>query len=179
MMNVRILRLYRAQKVLPSIIRRAFASEANTDAVSSSTDTPPSATNGSEVTEDALKIIKELSKLTPEHRRNGIGIIKAMASEVLLNGSKDPTKIASARRMEVRKMDWRDYQGTPPQTPSKVHWALSDMYELGGVIPRGKDRYHTMGDGGLPLWGEWGVQLRIRTFGVLSICTMWVPFAKL
>ena len=127
-MNVHVARLRRAQKVLPGIIRRAFASAPNT---------PPSATNGSAITEHARKIIKRSNK------------------------------IASQLHKRAVKKEWLEYR-----KPSKVYWALTNIYEPGGLIPRAPDQYQLIDAWCRPLWGEWGVRLSIRTIGGPNVLTL-------
>lgn len=85
------------------------------------------------------------------------------------SSSTNPPKAAPEPQ---KKKSWQDFQGTPPQTPSKVHWALSDVYEIGGTIPRAKSLFDQTSDNGMPYWSEDGVFLKIRTFGGSAIARL-------
>jgi len=74
-----------------------------------------------------------------------------------------PPKKFKKPRHESIGMKGTSMPQPPAQAPSKVHWALSDVYDVGGVIPRSTGPDDRTSDRGLPLWGEWGVPLEIRT----------------
>lgn len=49
------------------------------------------------------------------------------------------------------------------ERPAKVHWALGEEYTVGGVLKRGKDQLDRHDEKGLPMWGAWGIPLKIQT----------------
>jgi hypothetical protein len=155
MMSVRALRLCRAQRLLPGLARRSFASEANSTAPPSSESAPPSPGNSAAETEEAINIIR---KVSAGYTRSQI---KFRKEEETVDGS----ETAAGSQAGKRKKSWQDFQGAPAQESSNVYWALSDIYEVGGIIPRAETENHQLSDGGMPLWGEWGIRLQIRTFG--------------
>ncbi|TVY47682.1 Trimethyllysine dioxygenase [Lachnellula occidentalis] len=89
--------------------------------------------------------------------------------------SENTTEHTSAPKTKLRP-DWQDHLRFPAQAPSKVHWALSDVYDVGGVVPRSTGPADRKSDRGVPLWGEWGVPLELRTVGasIYSLPHFWL-----
>jgi hypothetical protein len=137
--------------LLPGLARRSFASEANPIVPPSGESTPPPPGNSASETKVALKIVREVSKASARSR----GAFRKEGE----NGTE-----TAASPETGKKKSWQDFQGAPLQDSSNVYWALPNIYEVGGMIPRGS-KIHQTGDGGMPLWGEWGIRLEIRTSG--------------
>lgn len=173
MMHVHVLRSSGAQKVLSSTSRRCFASKYDKMKKARGSKGIPRAAAPPyipEVTEDAVRPFKKLSKQIPKEQRNGpIG-----RNEILgpwwPKPSENTTETLSAPKPK-QKPNWRDLPTPPTRGVSKVHWALPDIYEVGRVIPRSTGPEDLTGENGMPLWGDWGVPLEVRTPGP-SICSM-------
>ncbi|TVY82095.1 Trimethyllysine dioxygenase [Lachnellula suecica] len=165
MIRTRALQLCKARSLIPGLPKRSFASEAQADAVPSNDDTPPTEPTLSNSTINAIRIIRE--QPIKREIRNRSRRYKRNVAERSVQLTPDSEK--EAEESGKKKPSWQDFQGTTPQTPSKVYWALSDIYEVGGMIPRAASMYHQTGERGMPLWGEWGIPLKIREFGGASI----------
>ncbi|KAF4626522.1 hypothetical protein G7Y89_g11634 [Cudoniella acicularis] len=197
-MNVRVSRLFRAHHphlcVLPSITKRCLAHEATPDAPPPST---PIATDG----QPRLKITWTRTN-SPEQQKAEKQNKSAEFSSSFLS-SEFPTrkgvvgvKIRKPRspRLPLTPSDvWPipmqsipDGHGTiradakANQRASSVYESLLDIYEIDGSIPRGKP-LNTLSDrtttDGVPLWGEWGIPLKIRSFGgptVIILPSLWL-----
>lgn len=118
---------------------------------------------------------------------------------LLCRGHKPISRIS--RRLIVTESTKPSTQRTPSQKPSftpdssysakssgksdhrdtkskfaKVHWALGEGYELGGVLKQGKTALDRHDERGLPTWGEWGVPIQLETESGSFVSAAWVLY---
>jgi len=55
---------------------------------------------------------------------------------------------------------------------SEVRWPLAEGYETNGNLKAGNGLLNRHDETGLPLWGEWGIPLRVRTWSGSKIMSL-------